>query len=98
MVEPPGGAGEALGFNYLLSTYVAPRGRSRRPEERRSTGYGLWMQKRKMRGRVPRSLGSATQRTDGDGGDDVGFVVAAQPARTEASRTRGAIRRFMAIF
>jgi hypothetical protein len=32
------------------------------------------MQNRKMRGRVPRSLGSDRQRTDGGAGDDDGDV------------------------
>jgi len=58
------------------------------------------MQNRKIKGRVPRSLGSDRHRTDGDvGGDvDVEWEVA-QPARANASRTRrSAVRHFMAIF
>jgi hypothetical protein len=58
------------------------------------------MQKRKIRGRVPRSLGSDRQRTDGEAaGDDELPCEAAQPPATRASRTRmSALRRFMAIF
>jgi hypothetical protein len=66
----------------------------------RATDYGLSMQKRKIRGRVPRSVGSARHRTCGDveDGDDVVWEVA-QPARANASRTRARwARRFMTIF
>jgi hypothetical protein len=64
--------------------------------------YGLWMQKRKISGRVPRSLGSDTHRTDGDACDDDDDDVrcdVAQPATEKASRARrSAVGRFMAIF
>jgi hypothetical protein len=57
------------------------------------------MQKRKMSGRAPRSLGSDRHRTDGGAGDDVDVESeVAQPARTNESRTRETARRFMAIF
>jgi hypothetical protein len=54
------------------------------------------MQKRKINGRLPRSLGSDRHRTDGgvDDDDDVDWEVA-QPARAKASRTRSVIRRVM---
>jgi len=58
------------------------------------------MQKRKMRGRVPRSLGSARHRTDGggEGADDRGYEEA-QPATVRASRARASkVERFMAVF
>jgi hypothetical protein len=56
------------------------------------------MQKRKMSGRVPRSLGSDRHRTEGvvGGGEDPPY--AAQPATAKTSRRRSAAGRFMAIF
>ena len=54
------------------------------------------MQKRKIKGRFPRSLGSDRHRTDGDADDDddADWDVA-QPARAKASRTRSVVRRVM---
>jgi hypothetical protein len=57
------------------------------------------MQKKKMSGRAPRSLGSDRHRTDGGAGDDVDVECeVAQPARTNGSTRRRRARRFMAIF
>jgi len=63
--------------------------------------YGLWMQKRKIRGRVPRSFGSDRQRTDGDADDDdevPGDVAQPPTARASMMSRRTAVGRFMAIF
>jgi hypothetical protein len=57
------------------------------------------MQKRKIKGRLPRSLGSDRHRTDGGVEDDDDVWEVAQPARAKASRTSArVVRRFMAIF
>jgi hypothetical protein len=59
------------------------------------------MQKRKIRGRVPRSFGSDTQRTDGDADDDdevPGDVAQPPTAKASTMSRRNAVARFMALF